>query len=41
MRQNINLLVYWGEHYLLSVLKKNLIANGKPIPIDLEADEYG
>jgi CheY-like chemotaxis protein len=41
MRQNINLLVYWGKHYLLSVLKKNLIANGKPIPIDSGEAENG
>jgi hypothetical protein len=41
MRENINLLGYWDEHYMLSVLKRNLALRGRPIPLDLETEEYG
>jgi hypothetical protein len=41
MRENIGLLGVWDEGYILSVLKVNLLRKGRPIPIDLESDEYG
>jgi hypothetical protein len=41
MRENIGLLGVWDEGYILSVLKANLLRKGRPIPIDLESDEYG
>lgn len=41
MRQNIKMLGYWSERYILSVLKRNLIRKGRPIPLDLASDEYG
>lgn len=41
MRQSINLLGFWDEGIILSLLKQNLISKGKPIPLDLESDEYG
>jgi Protein of unknown function (DUF3800) len=41
MKENVNKLCWWDEEYMLSVLKRNLILNGKPIPLDLETDQYG
>jgi len=41
MRENVNMLGWWDEHYMLSVLKRNLILKGHPIPIDLQADDIG
>ncbi len=41
MRENINLLGYWNEHYMLSALKHNLIRVGRPIPLDLDTEDYG
>ena len=41
MRSNINKLGWWDEHYMLSVLKRNLILRGHPVPIDLDNEEYG
>lgn len=41
MQENIRMLGVWDEHYMLSILKRNLIRFGKPIPLDLQADEYG
>jgi hypothetical protein len=41
MRANINLLGLWTEHYILSALKHELTRKGRPIPIDLQAEEYG
>ncbi|MGO9721918.1 MAG: DUF3800 domain-containing protein [Methylocella sp.] len=41
MQDNIGKLGIWTEHFMLSVLKRNLIRKGKPVPLDLQADEYG
>jgi hypothetical protein len=41
MRENINMLAWWDEDYMLSVLKRNLMRKGRPIPIDLESDDIG
>jgi Protein of unknown function (DUF3800) len=41
MRENVNMLGWWNERYMLSVLKRNLIVKGRPIPIDLDVEEYG
>jgi len=41
MAENLGKLGIWTEHVLLSVLKRNLILQGKPVPPDLQADEYG
>lgn len=41
MQDNIRMLGVWDEHYMLSILKRNLIRFGKPIPADLQAEEYG
>jgi hypothetical protein len=41
MEENIRFIGAWNEHYMLSLLKLNLIANGRPVPADLQADEYG
>lgn len=41
MKRSIKLLGVWEKHYILSLLKRSLIARGKPIPIDLKGDEYG
>jgi hypothetical protein len=41
MDENIGKLGIWNEHTLLSVLKRNLILLGKPVPADLQSDEYG
>ena len=40
MRQNINLLGFWDEGFILAVLKRNLISKGNPIPVDLQSKEY-
>ena len=40
MRDNIHLLGYWNEAYMLALLKRNLIRIGKPIPLDLDSKEY-
>ena len=37
---SLHRLAVWDEHYMLSVLKRNLIANGMPIPQDLQLEEY-
>jgi Protein of unknown function (DUF3800) len=41
MGENIGKLGIWTEHVLLSVMKRNLILLGEPVPDDLQADEYG
>ena len=41
MKENISLLGYWDEHYMLSILKGNLLRLGRPIPLDLDIEEYG
>jgi hypothetical protein len=41
MQDNIGKLGIWTEHVMLSILKCNLIRFRKPIPADLQADEYG
>lgn len=41
MGSNINLLGYWSYDYVLSVLKRNLLGRGRPIPIDLESEQFG
>jgi hypothetical protein len=41
MKENINKLCWWDEHYMLSVLKRNLALKGHPIPLDLDTEEYG
>jgi hypothetical protein len=41
MEANIGKLGIWTEHVMLSILKRNLIRLGKPVPLDLQADEYG
>jgi hypothetical protein len=38
---NVHHFGAWTEHYMLSILKRNLIARGRPIPADLQAPEYG
>jgi len=41
MEENIGKLGIWTEHVMLSVLKHNLMRQGKPIPVDLQGEEYG
>ena len=41
MKENINLLGLWNEDYMLSVLKRNLIVRGRPIPLDLQPEAIG
>jgi len=41
MESNIAKLGIWTEHVMLSILKRNLIRFGKPIPADLQGEEYG
>ncbi len=41
MSDNIGKLGIWTEHLMLSILKRNLIRKGRPIPPDLQAEEYG
>ena len=41
MKENISLLGYWDEHYMLSILKGNLLRLGRPIPLELDTEEYG
>jgi Protein of unknown function (DUF3800) len=41
MQANIQRLCSYDEHYMLSVLKGHLKQAGRPIPSDLQADEYG
>jgi hypothetical protein len=41
MKGNINKLGIWNEDYMLSVLKRNLILKGRPIPLDLQPDDVG
>jgi len=41
MEESIQKIGVWTEHYMLSILKSQLRLNGKPIPIDLEDEEYG
>ena len=40
MQGSLQRLCVWDEHYMLSVLKRNLIANKMPIPQDLQSAEY-
>lgn len=40
MQGNLQRLAVWDERYMLSVLKRNLIANGMSIPQDLQSSEY-
>jgi hypothetical protein len=41
MKQSIGLLGIWDTHYMLSILKSELELKGKPIPLDLQAKEFG
>lgn len=41
MKENINLLGLWNEDYMLSVLKRNLVVRGRPIPLDLQPESVG
>ncbi len=41
MEDSIGKLGVWDEHYMLSVLKRNLIRLGEPVPPDLQGEEYG
>lgn len=41
MEDNIGKLGIWTEHVMLSILKRNLMRFGKPVPIDLLGEEYG
>jgi hypothetical protein len=41
MGNNIGKLGIWTEHVMLSILKRNLIRKGLPVPADLQAEEYG
>jgi len=38
---NVHHVGVWTEHFMLSIVKRNLIRLGRPIPQDLESDEYG
>jgi hypothetical protein len=42
MNESIGLLAHWSKKYMLSVLRANLIARGKPIPLDIHdfKDDY-
>lgn len=41
MQNNIGKLGIWTEHVMLSILKRNLMKFRKPVPADLQAEEYG
>lgn len=41
MSDNIGKLGIWNEHLMLHILKRNLIRKGLPVPLDLQAEEYG
>lgn len=41
MKENIKSIHIWDEHYTLSVLKRELMRYGKPVPNDLKSEEYG
>jgi Protein of unknown function (DUF3800) len=41
MRANVQKLGIWTGHVMWSVLKCNLIRFGVPVPVDLQAKEYG
>jgi hypothetical protein len=41
MADNVHHFGVWDEHYMLSILKRNLKRFRKPIPSDLQAVEYG
>jgi hypothetical protein len=41
MKENISLLGIWETRYMLSILRHELKRWGKPIPLDLESEEYG
>jgi hypothetical protein len=38
---NVHHMGVWTEHFMLSILKRNLMRLGRPIPEDLQSDEYG
>jgi Protein of unknown function (DUF3800) len=38
---NIHHFGTWTEHYMLSILKRNLKRLGRPIPLDLRSTDYG
>jgi hypothetical protein len=40
MEGNITRLCVWTEQYLLAVLKTHLKRAGRPIPDDLQSEEY-
>jgi len=41
MQSSIQKLGIWDTDFMLSVLKRNLPRHGKPIPLDLQGEEYG
>jgi Protein of unknown function (DUF3800) len=41
MKESIQKVGIWTEHYMLSILKSQLRVHGRPIPIDIEGEEYG
>jgi hypothetical protein len=38
---NFHKIGIWTEHFILSIVKRNLVRLGRPIPEDLQEDEYG
>jgi hypothetical protein len=40
LRESIDKVGVWTQDYLLSVLKANLVGHNKPIPLDLQSEEY-
>ena len=40
LEESIDKFGIWTEDYLLSVLKHNLIGHNKPLPLDLQSEEY-
>jgi len=41
MKANVNMLGWWDQDYMLSVLKRNLIVRGMPIPLELQPNDIG
>lgn len=38
---NVHHIGVWTEHFMLSILKRNLMRLGRPIPAELQSREYG
>jgi hypothetical protein len=38
---NVHHVGVWTEHFMLSIVKRNLISLGRPVPKDLQSTEYG